>query len=170
MQPLLDILKYLATSNTINFILMVGILYWISRKIELNKIFETGIQKIKTDIKNSENKKEGSKQELEKAKTILDGLPEDIKELDNNCNEKIDIFKKQIQDNTKISISKVNSNIERVISIDEKKISTHILEGTAKNSLNIAEQNIIKLLKEKPELHNNFIQNSIDELDRVNIQ
>lgn len=170
MQALLDFLKYLATSNTINFILMVGILYWIIKKIDLNNIFESGIKKIQSDIQNSENKKEASKHELDKAKAILDGLPKDIETLDNNCNEKINIFKEQIKTNTKNNITKINSDIERVIAVDEKKISKLILEEAAKDSVLKAESDIINLLKEKPELHDKFIQNSIDELDKVNIQ
>lgn len=170
MQSIFDFFKYLATSNTINFIIMVGILYWITKKIELNKNFESGIAKIKTDIKNSEDKKDISQKELDKAKAILDGLPQDIEILENNCNEKIDIFKEQIKTNTQKSILKINSNIDKTIAIDEKKISKTIVEETAKNSINKAELNIIKLLKEKPELHNEFIQNSIDELDKVHIQ
>ena len=169
MQEIISILKYLATSNTINFIIMVGILYWIVKKIDINKILDSWINKIKKAIKDSEEQKQQSISNLQKAKEILDGLEQDIERIDKNCDDKINVFKNQITQTTKKSIENINSNIKRTLMIDEKKISNNIVENAAKDSINQAQNDIINLLKTNPDLHNKFIQNSIEELEKVKI-
>ena len=42
-------------------------------------------------------------------------------------------------------------------------------EKTSHNSMELAKQHILKRLEENPELHNQFILNSLDELDKVKL-
>ena len=169
MHNLLEFLKYLATSNTINFIIMLIILGWIVKKVNVNKILDSGINKIENDIKKSDNEKEVAQKKLDKAQKIIDGLPNDLKTLDINCNDKIEVFKNQIQNNTTQTIENINNNIDKIIKIDEKKISNLITEDTAKDAIVQAKNDIVKMLEENPQLHDKFIENSIQELDKVQI-
>jgi F0F1-type ATP synthase membrane subunit b/b' len=169
MQETLSFIKYLATSNAINFALMLGILYWIIKKINLDNIFNIGINKIENEIKISEEKVNNSKKNLNQAEALLDGLEQDIKNLDNNCKEKIKVFEKQINENTSKSISDINESIDKILLIDEKKLSNLMIEEAANNSINQAKENIINLIKSNPDIHNKFIINSIEELDKVKL-
>ena len=54
--------------------------------------------------------------------------------------------------------------------IEEKKISNLVTKKTSKESIDLAKNKLIDLLKKEPELHNQFIQQSLDELDKVKIQ
>lgn len=169
MQETLSFIKYLATSNAINFALMLGILYWIIKKINLDNIFNIGINKIENEIKISEEKVNNSKKNLNQAEALLDGLEQDIKNLDYNCKEKIKVFEKQINENTSKSISDINESIDKILLIDEKKLSNLMIEEAANNSINQAKENIINLIKSNPDIHNKFIINSIEELDKVKL-
>lgn len=169
MQEILSFFKYLATSNTINFIIMLVLLGFIIKKFNLEKIFDNGIEKIKSDIQKSNKEKEDSKQHLQQAQKFIDDLPKDLKMLDKNCDKKIDIYREQIKESTKQSISNINKNIKKSQVINEKKISNIVTEDTAQNAIRQAEENIIYLLKSKPEYHDKFIQNSIKELDKVKL-
>ena len=169
MEHLTEIFKYLANTNTINFIIMVVLLGYIVKKMSLGKSFEHGIENIKTTITKSDETKNLSQKHFNDAQALIDGLPNDIKTLEKNSAEKIDIFKEKIKDNTKKSINSISNNIEKVISIEEKKISNLLTEKTSADAIELAKANIEEMVKSNPELHNQFIENSIEELDRIEL-
>ncbi len=169
MTEVISFLKFLATSNTINFILMVAFLAWVVNKINLNSSLEKSIEAVKSTIKKSDDEKLKSHKVLDEAKALIDGLPNDIKTLEKNSAEKIDVFKSQIEAETQKTIYNLEQNIDRVISIEEKKISNILTEKTSSASVELAKQHIINVLKSNTDLHNQFIQNSLDELERVKL-
>ncbi|MBQ8460350.1 hypothetical protein IJ541_09650 [bacterium] len=169
MQEILSILKLLAFSNTFNFILMLVIFALIIKKINLNKIFQSSIEKVENFIKKSDETKANSKKVLDDARILYDKLPDDISELKANSKNKIEVFRQKVDENTDKTIKSINENAKRVISIEEKKISNLLCEKTSTDALDLAKNEIIDMLKSNPELHNKFIQNSIDELDKVKL-
>ena len=50
---------------------------------------------------------------------------------------------------------------------ESKKVALNLTQKTALASLEVAKNHIKNTLKEKPQYHNDFIQKSIDELDRL---
>ena len=67
-------------------------------------------------------------------------------------NEKVDLIEK---------------NISRVISAEEKTLSAQMTQKTLDASIELAKQHIKSLLKDNMDLHNKFIDESIDSIDRV---
>lgn len=169
MQEIISILKMLVESNTVNFIIMVILLYVILKKVHLGAAFEKMIDSIKNNIEKSEHTKRKSLETLENSKNKMEKLPEDLAALEKTSGDKIKAFEDKITSNTKKTISDLNSSIARVMEIEEKKISNLITEKTSKDSVNLAKSKIIDLLNKNPELHNQFIQQSLDELDKVKI-
>jgi F0F1-type ATP synthase membrane subunit b/b' len=167
MQEIITILKTLATSNTINFLLMVWILAVIVRKINLGNAFAKGISEVKTLIDKSENKKKLSQKNLDEINTLIEKLPQDVAELEKLSAQKTEALTKDIVINTKNSIEKLEKNVEKVISVEEKKISNSLQEESVKASVELAKQRIIKSLAQNPDLHNDFIRSSLDELEKV---
>ena len=151
MEHLTEIFKYLANTNTINFIIMVVLLGYIVKKMSLGKSFEHGIENIKTTITKSDKTKNLSQNKTGQGKkfsqALIDGLPNDIKTLEKNSAEKIDIFKEKIKDNTKKSINSISNNIEKVISIEEKKISNLLTEKTSADAVELAKAKIEEMVK-----------------------
>lgn len=169
MQEIISILKMLVESNTVNFIIMVILLYVILKKVHIGTAFEKMIDSIKNNIEKSEHTKRKSLETLENSKNKMEKLPEDLAALEKTSGDKIKAFEDKITSNTKKTISDLNSSISRVMEIEEKKISNLITEKTSKDSVNLAKSKIIDLLNKNPELHNQFIQQSLDELDKVKI-
>jgi F0F1-type ATP synthase membrane subunit b/b' len=167
MQEIITILKALATSNAINFLLMVWILAVIVRKINLGNAFAKGISEVKTLIDKSENKKKSSQKNLDEVNALIEKLPQDVAELEKLSAQKAKALKKDIVSNTKNSIEKLEKNVEKVISVEEKKISNSLQVESVKASVELAKQQIIKSLAQNPDLHNDFIQSSLDELEKV---
>ena len=100
---------------------------------------------------------------------MIEKLPQDIKNLEQTSKEKVEVFKDKIDENAQKAIFNIEKNIDKVVSIEEKKISNLLTEKTSLASIELAKQHIEKMLEQNPELHNKFIQNSIDELDKVKI-
>ena len=169
MDKIAEIFKFLATTNTINFIIMIGLLYWLVKKMKLGKSFEQGIKNIQSEIEKSDSTKQTSLNHHKEAQNLINGLPNDIKTLENNSAEKIDIFKKQIKENSQKTINNISINIEKSIQIEEKKISNLLTEQTSQNALQQAKTNLEDMLKNNPKLHDLFIEQSIAELEKVTI-
>jgi F0F1-type ATP synthase membrane subunit b/b' len=167
MQEIITILKTLATSNTINFLLMVWILAVIVRKINLGNAFAKGVSEVKSLITKSEDKKNESQKNLDEVNILMEKLPQDVVDLEKASKEKAKVFKKTIEENTKNTVSNLEKNIEKVVSVEEKKISNLLQEESANASIELAKQKILEALETKPELHNEFIKDSLDELEKV---
>jgi len=169
MQEILSFIKFLATSNTINFILMLMILAWIIKKVNVGKSFDDSISQVALSIKKSDDEKSRADNSLAAAKAQLEKLPADINKLENNSKKKIAIFEQQIEDDAQNVISKLNKNIDRAISIEAGKLSNVITDKTSLASIEYARQSIINHLRNNPDLHNKFIQDSLGELDKVEL-
>ena len=164
-----QIYHYILHSNIINFIIMLWILYAIIKKINLGKTLEQSIENVNVSIQKSDKDKHESQITLNKAKELIEKLPEDIKTLEQTSKQKVEIFTTKITENTQKTIFDLEKNIDRAVSIEEKKISNLMSEKTSKASIELAKQHILKQLEENPELHNQFIMNSLDELDKVKL-
>ena len=169
MDNIISLFEYLAKSNTINFLIMAYILYWIVKKIDTKSMFEKSVKNIQDSIKQSETEKENSKNLLQDAKNTMDKLPKQIEEIENFNEQKTQTFKKQLEESSEVAIKNISKNIEKVFAIEEKKISNEITSETVSDSIEQSRQNIIEMLKNKPELHYKLIEKSLDELDRVQL-
>ena len=166
---MMELLKKLAESNTINFIIMLGILAVIVIKMNLKASMDTSISNVVGIIKKSDEAKSESVTKLEKSKAEIEKLPTDIENLKKEAKVKADVFKKQIENSSSEEISNIKNSVSRVMSIEEKKISNDLQKKTIEESILMAERNIKRMLSENSDLHRQFIQESLDELDKVNL-
>ena len=166
---MMELLKKLAESNTINFIIMLGILAVIVIKMNLKASMDTSISNVAGIIKKSDESKSESITKLEKSKAEIEKLPTEIENLKKEAKVKADVFKKQIENSSSEEISNIKNSVSRVMSIEEKKISNDLQKKTIEESILMAEKNIKRMLSENSDLHRQFIQESLDELDKVNL-
>ncbi len=169
MNETLNILKELATSNTINFAIMAILLGVIIKKLHLSTAFEKSIEAIKNQISNSETEKANSSKILGKNKDLIEKLPNELEEMEKTSQSKLTAFEEKIEDNTRKTIENLVLSTDRIKSIEEKKVSNLLTQSTSKEALELAKNRICELLENNPEMHNDFIQQSIDELDKVKI-
>ena len=169
MNETLYILKELATSNTINFAIMAILLGVIIKKLHLSTAFEKSIEAIKNQISNSETEKANSSKILGKNKDLIEKLPNELEEMEKTSQSKLTAFEEKIEDNTRKTIENLVLSTDRIKSIEEKKVSNLLTQSTSKEALELAKNRTCELLENNPEMHNDFIQQSIDELDKVKI-
>ncbi|MBD5402776.1 hypothetical protein HDR58_08260 [bacterium] len=169
MQEFISFIKYLANSNTINFIIMLIILGFIVVKLNLKSSLDNSISTVESSIKKSDDEKENSEKVLATSQLQLERLPQDIDNLEKEAQSKAQIFKEKIEESTKKNIEGIKNNIDRAISIEEKKISNLLTGKTIVASVEMAKEQMKQLLTSNPELHGKFIEESLDELDKVKL-
>ena len=161
--------SYLASSNAINFIIMVLILVYIVKKAHLGEFFEDSITKVEESIKKSDSVKYSSQKRLNQARDMMEKLPQDLKELEDNTKEKVEIFTQKLNKDTDNVADKIRQNIGKVLGIEEKNLSNKITLKASKMSLDRAKSDLIAMLKANPALHEEFINKSIEELEQVRL-
>lgn len=169
MDKIIDIIKYLIDTNIVNFALMVWFFWWVFDKIDIKKLMNNVVQAVKDKIQKSESEKESSNISMNKALETLNKLPDEIKEIEKFNTDKTELFKKQLEISTQKTIDKIENNIEKSIKIEEKNISKEVMNETIEKSIEQARNNIIEMLKSNPDLHNKFIQDGLDKLDKAEL-
>lgn len=169
MQEIISFFKYLATSNTINFIIMIVILYAIVKKLNVGASFDKSITGVESSIKKSDESKQNSENLLKEATAAMEKLPEDIKFIENEAISKAEVFKNKIEESTQKTIFNIEKGIDRAVSIEEKKLSNLLTGKTIVASVELAKNHIENMLENNPDLHQKFIQESINELEKVKL-
>ena len=151
-------------TNTFNFVILIIIFAVIFKKLNISEI----VSKIKGDIissiENAISEKENSINKLNDAQGQYDSLDTELKNRKLEAMQKSDAIVSQILSNANDRIKSIESNAKTSILAEEKTINAKAIDKTLKNSTILAEKLIIQKLKEKPELHKKFIQESIGEL------
>lgn len=96
-------------------------------------------------------------------------MPTEVKKIEEFNNQKSEIFKKQLDENTQKNIEKINNTINNTMEIDEKQASNSVMTYSTVKSIEKTRKNIIEMLKSKPNLHYKFIDKSLEELDRLSL-
>lgn len=169
MNELANIWNMIVQTNTFNFAILVLIFAVIFRKIKLGEVLENLKEEIVKAIKNAEEEKARAKNELAEAKKSIKHLDEDIQAAISSANSRAEQIASQILVNTQKEIDLIKSNIDKIIKAEEKTISTTLADKTAKASIALAKNHIISVLEDQPELHEKYINESINELDRIQL-
>ena len=107
------------------------------------------------------------KNKLYDAQKSIEHIEEEIKQRLDEASLRGEGIAKQIAANADEQVKLIEKNISRVINAEEKTLSAKITEKTLKASIELAKQHIKNTLVNNPELHNKFIDESIDNIDRV---
>ena len=167
MNELANFWTIIVESNTFNFAILLLLFVILYKKLNVSG----GIEKIKQDIINSIN---NAKEEKAKAENKLSQAQKSVENIDNDiakqleeASKRADGIASQILNNTNAKVQLIEKNIKRVISAEEKTLSAQITKKTLNTSIEIARKHIISVLENNHDLHNKFIDESIQNIDRI---
>lgn len=154
-------------SNTFNFIIMLVIFAMLWQKLDIT----SKIDAMKLEIAEFIEK---SKREKELAAKYLKDAEKSVENLDNEIKEKLDKSKlmaqnvfDEIQDMAHKSIEKIEANVDTIITNETRKVSTKLSQTTADSAVSLATTKLKQMFAQNPELHNQYINDSIETLNRV---
>ena len=111
--------------------------------------------------------KEASIVELKNAETSVRNVGIEIGEILKNAEQTAEKLGNKILEDAKLQSENILVNTEKMIESEGKKIISSLSQKTALASVELAKKHIVETLKNKPQYHANFINSSIDELDRL---
>ena len=163
----MDFWNLILKSNTFNFIILLLLLTVILKKINLVKLIDEIKIKITEKLNNTEIEKSNADEALEAAKSKLINIDTEINEKNEIANTRANNAASMIKEVTERKLNQIAANTKKTIENDTKSLINILSDKTAKDSIEMAERFIRNKLKAEPNLHNKYIDESIENLDRV---
>ena len=164
-----DFWNLIVQSNTFNFAILAIIIAIVCVKIDLLNVIEKIKEDIALAIENANYEKQSTEKELRKTKKLVKNTDQEVDEKISHAKKSAKLLSDEIKKNTELSIQHIKENIYRVIKAEEKKVSAELTYKTIESSIELAKKNIIEMLNNNIELHNKFIEKSIQELDKIEL-
>jgi len=164
-----DFWNLIVQSNTFNFAILAIIIAIVCAKINMPKVIEDIRNEIASAIEKAIEKKKEAEKELKKTIKIVKNTDLEIQEKIANANQNAKLLSDEINKNSKITVQQIKDSVERIIKAEEKKLGAKLTNETIKNSIELAKENILQKLNEDINLHNSFIEKSIEELDKIKL-
>ena len=162
-----DIFNLLIHSNTLNFLIVLAILVFIVVKLNLKEKIEVLRDEIKTYVETSVNEKNVAEQNLSLIKEKIQRLPEEIEDIQKSTENSVKSIGEKIRADIEEQKQDISNSAERIFNLETKKFKQKLTSVLSEKSVEIARDNAISQLKENKELHSKYIDNAIDELDRI---
>lgn len=155
-------------SNTFNFIIFVLILAWVAKKINISAIITSLQQKIIKILDEAKKEKHEALLKLSQAETAVENLPKELEEIMQDATKSAKVISEKILSEAQKQLESIELNAKKVIEAEEKLLISNLTKNTSKASVEIAKSHIKDELTQTPTLHEKYINDSIDELDRLN--
>ena len=163
----MEIWTLIVKSNAFNFLILLGLIIFAIKFFKVGSLIEKACTKVKETVENSDLEKENSKVELQKANETIKNIANEVKEIFDNAQKSAELMGEKILKDADLQAKSIEQNAKKIMEFESKKVALNLTQKTALASLEVAKNHIKNTLKEKPQYHNDFIQKSIDELDRL---
>lgn len=154
-------------SNTFNFIIFVLILAWVANKIDIGAIISSLQAKIIKILNDAKQERDDASSKLLLAEKVVENLGEELKVIVDDAQKSAEVISEKILTEAQKQIESIEQNATKVIKAEEKLLISNLTKNTSIASVEIAKSHIEKTLAEAPTLHDKYINESIDELDRL---
>lgn len=156
-------------SNLFNFVIMVIVFAVIAKKIKVKESIEQNRVKIEDTVNQSISTKEQSFVELKNAEQDAEGAQKEIENIIDLAKSTLKTIEEKMANDLKKQVVNIENNVQKVVKSEVSKLNTKLVKGVSNASVALAENHMLKMLDENKDLHNKFINDSIDELDKVEI-
>ncbi len=164
-----DFWNLIVQSNTFNFLVMLVIFVMLWQKLDLTSKVEAMKSDIVEFIENSKREKELASLHLQEAEKSVANLDAEIREkLDTSKALAQNVFD-EIQGMAQKSVEKIEANVDKIIDNETRKINSKLANTTADNAISLATGRLQEMFAQNPELHNKYINDSIETLDRIKL-
>ena len=164
-----EIVHLLVHSNTLNFLIVLSIIVILVVKLNLKDKIEVLREEIKSYVDASADEKNIAEQNLSIIKEKIQKLPLQIEDIQKSTENSVKSIGEKIKSDIQEQKQDISNNAERILNLEMKKFKQKLTSVLSEKSVEIAKENAINQLKENNELHNKYIDNAIEELDRISL-
>lgn len=155
-------------SNTFNFIIFVVCFALIFKKINLAGMIGSLQEKIVKVLNEVEKDKNEALEKLASAEKEVENLGSELETILNEAKNSAEVIGKKILSEAEKQLQNIEQNAKKVIDAEEKMIISSLTKDTSKASVAAAKNHIQNVLTQTPTLHEKYIDECIEELDKVN--
>lgn len=156
-------------SNAFNFAIMIAFFAFIAHKIKVSQAVEKHRASIQKTIEDSDILKSSSEKELENVEKSLEKLPEELDEILKNAQKTANAFEEKSKAEINKLVKAIKQNAEKQLYSEEKHTNSMLLKSAGNASVEVAGRQVSKALENNKELHRKFIQDFINEIDRLEV-
>lgn len=167
LEAISNIWNIIVYSNTFNFIVFVAIIIFVARKANMGAAIAALQAKIIKIIDDAKKEHAEAKEKLLNAEKAVENLPKELEGLMQDATKSAEIISQKVLLEAQKQIESIEANAVKVIEAEEKLLVSQLTKNTSKTSVELAETHIKNTLDETPTLHEKYINESIDELDRL---
>lgn len=170
MEHLFEIWKKICESNLFNFVVMIGLLAYLSNKLKIGEKIESGRKAIEKSITDSETKRDESLNKLYKAQENVTKIDEEMLKILKNAEDNAHSLGSKLIEESNQQIELIKESSKKAIENNFKSVKNEILKETGEKAMQIAESKIKSELENNYDLHKKFIYESLDSLDNIGVQ
>lgn len=156
-------------SNTFNFIVLLVLLTIVMQKLKISDAVEKLKDEIVEAIENSKRARANAEKNYSDAKSKIEHIEDEISERLSIASKQAENIAGSISENVSRKLKQIENNALKVIEAEEKTLLTSLTDKTSKSSVELASNYIKLMLEKQPDLHKKYIEESIDELDKVKV-
>lgn len=156
-------------SNTFNFAILMLIFAIIYVKLDVPNIVESIRKEVANSIETAEEAQKLALKELKSAKKVVKTTDSEIEAHLASVKNNAKTLSQEIIQNATLQAEQIENNIEKAILTEAKKITTKLTQETIIASIELAKNKILNKLNSDVNLHNKLIEDSINELDKVEL-
>lgn len=160
---------YIAHSNIVNFILLFGLLIFLWYKLDVSKKYGKVVDNVRFQIHSSDIQKKQSIANLNIAKRSYQMTENDIKKIFNNAKGTIKKTKIALEGDLEIIDAKLAESSNRAVERFKDRLSQSARAEIVNSAIQKAEEKLLKMLEENPNMHIEIISSAINEIDGINI-
>lgn len=155
-------------SNTLNFIIFLYLFSLIFKKINVKGMIDSIHQKKVEVITVATKTKEDAHNQLKEIEKSIENLENELNSIISDATRSAEMISEKLLQDIKNQLENIEKNAAKVISAEEKMLISKLTHKVSKASVSLAERNIQHALGQNEHLHQKYINESIDELDRLN--
>ncbi len=164
-----NIWQLILQTNTFNFIIVLAILILIISKLNVKEKIEHIRTQIKGYVEESSNEKNLAEKELENIKKEVVKLPDEISKIKESAKNSVSSLERKIEEEVKEQMTDIENNAKRLLNFETKKFKSTLSSRLSEASVVLAKDNALKQLENNRELHNKYIEDAIEEINRINL-
>ena len=145
----------------------------IADEIETNQYYSS-VTKTLTDSHYNEHVKEllieeAAEKDLDEIKEKIKHLPEEIADIKQSAENNIRGIEKRINEEIEEKKKDIENNAKRILGLETKKFKSRLSAVLSQASIDLAKNNALEQLNNNRELHDKYINDAIDEIDRIGL-
>ena len=164
-----EIWQIIVQSNTLNFLIVLAVVLFIVSKLDVKSKREAIKDEIKTYVDNSSQEKESAKKELDEINEKIKHLPDEIADIKQSAENNIRGIEKRINEEIEEKKKDIENNAKRILGLETKKFKSRLSGILSQASIDLAKNNALEQLNNNRELHDRYINEAIDEIDRIGL-